>query len=674
MADAGQQVIEQEAPAGPLLPDQVGAQPPVDQSELFSYRPALDGLRAVAVIAVLLYHGAQLTSDPLDLARGGFLGVDLFFVLSGFLITTLLLTEVRRTGRIRLRGFWMRRARRLLPALLLVIAAVAIAFLAHDALDFDAIQLDRFPRDALSALFYVANWGAAFSGLSYFDRFGGVSPLRHMWSLGIEEQFYLLWPIIVSVGLVRFKLTAKTFAVLAAIGALASATLMSLWFRAGSDPSRIYYGTDTRAQALLVGAVAAFLLIEVPRRRLGRPLAQAAGWAGLLGCLAIFVLARDNAAWLYGGGFLLMAIAAVAAVIAASGPQHTAFARTLSRPFLVRTGMLSYGLYLWHWPVFVLLDSERTNLGGAALLAVRLAVTALVSMASYRFIEAPIRFGALRARPRRIGALAGAVACLVLVAVSVSVVRPSSAELALIDAPAESKTPVAAAGDRKILLVGDSVALSLGLYRGDPPERDDYALKTDAPLGCSLSSGDAQVRDSNGIVVSDTRECRTQFTRWQGHVRSFDPDLTMILFGSWEVLPLVKDGRRLEVGSAEFNDEKLQQLEQAFAVLTAGGGQVVVLTSPCITDLRESARLGQKSQEQWRIVNYNRILRTFAARHPTAVTLVDLHGLLCPTGTFTPLLAGQPFTEDGIHFTPEGGPRVWKWLYPKLDGVPATAR
>src|SRR6476620_4423696 len=237
-----------------------------------AHQPALDGGRALAVIAVIMFHAGNVY------ATAGFIGVDVFLVLSGFLITLLLLRELARTGRVAFGAFWLRRARRLLPALILVLLAVA-CFGAFVATDDEALGLRG---DLLGSLFYVQNWRFVLSGASYFTQFGSPSPLRHMWSLAIEEQWYLVWPLLLFgiTALTRRNLRAVTVVILAL--AAASALLMSALYHQGGDASRAYYGTDTRAQALLVGAALAvlFTMRGIPRTRVAGAAIQVCGAAG----------------------------------------------------------------------------------------------------------------------------------------------------------------------------------------------------------------------------------------------------------------------------------------------------------------------------------------------------------------------------------------------------------
>ena len=431
------------------------------------YRPGLDGVRAVAVLAVLLYHG------QVGWARGGFVGVDIFFVLSGFLITGLLLAEWRHWGSLDLRRFWLRRARRLLPALLLVLVAVSLGAAAFAS----PAERGALRGDALATLGYVANWRFVLSNQSYFAQYDEPSPLRHMWSLGIEEQFYLLFPLLL-LALLTLGLRRRGLAVVLGLGAVTSAALAVALYTPGADPSRIYYGTDTRLEALLVGAVAAVLARERVRTRPAAYLSMAGrdvplpgrgsiGLFALAGLAAVVIAARDNAGWLYEGGFLVVAVLAVLVVVAAADDRSTT-ARLLSWEPLRRVGLISYGLYLWHWPVYVALTPDRVGVTGPALLALRLAVTGLLAVGSYVLVERPIRAGVLGRRwsGRRLRPLfAGALAAVVALVLAGTAGAGPSAGAPVAPAAAQQRR----AGDVAAYLLGDSVPFSLRMASGPRP-------------------------------------------------------------------------------------------------------------------------------------------------------------------------------------------------------------
>jgi len=374
------------------------------------YSPGLDGLRALAVIAVLLYH-ADLAWIP-----GGFLGVEVFFVISGYLITALLLAEWRQRGRIDLKGFWMRRARRLLPALY-VLLVVSLAF----SVVFLPGEVARLRGDVLAAFGYVTNWYLIFGHVSYFEAVGRPSLLQHLWSLAVEEQFYLLWPpvlaLVLAIGASRLRRRRALTVALA--GAVASAVAMALLYAPGVDPSRIYYGTDTRSTGLLCGAAVAFLWLPDDkyrpsetrhhrlelatrgrfRRRWGWTaplLLDVVGFAAL-GALVWFCLnLGEFRPLLYEGGFALVALATVATIMAVVHPYSFMGARVLGSAPLRWIGVRSYGIYLWHWPVFMVTRPDLdVPIEGLPLLALRLSVTVLLADLSYRFVETPIRRGAL---------------------------------------------------------------------------------------------------------------------------------------------------------------------------------------------------------------------------------------------------------------------------------------
>ncbi|HEX5504293.1 MAG TPA: acyltransferase family protein [Thermomicrobiales bacterium] len=351
------------------------------------YLPGLDGLRAVAVGAVLLYH-AGVAWLP-----GGFLGVEVFFVISGYLITGLLLAEWEQRKRIAFARFWGRRARRLLPALFLLLAVTLTVFVLVAP-----GEVARVRGDALAACLYVTNWYYIVRQVSYFEAVGRPSPFQHLWSLAIEEQFYLVWPLVLAVALRRWPRRRVLGGILA--GAVASWALMALLYRPGADPSRVYYGTDTRAAGLLVGAALAFAWAPWRERQrepwVGRAVLDLAG-LGALGAL-VWLMTRltEYQPFLYRGGFTLVALATAAVIALAVAPRARLLPGLLETPPLRWVGVRSYGIYLWHWPVFVL---TRPHLdlpfGGAPALLLRLALAVGLAALSYRYVETPIRGGAL---------------------------------------------------------------------------------------------------------------------------------------------------------------------------------------------------------------------------------------------------------------------------------------
>ena len=356
------------------------------------YLPALDGLRALAVAAVLLYHA------DLGWFSGGFLGVDVFFVLSGYLITCVLLDNQRTTGRVELKRFWVRRARRLLPALLVLIVvtcAYTVMFLPNEAA--------KLRDDIFSALAYVMNWHLIFQGQSYFESFGRAPFFQHLWSLSVEEQFYLVWPLLLSGGLAIWGRARVRLAI--AILALAgvSALLMAVLYTPGGDPSRVYFGTDTHASGLLIGAA---LAVVWPPWRLSKktgaaaPLAlEVAGIVGLLALLWCFMNVSEFDAGLYRGGYLAIALVTALVVAVVVHPTVRLSSGVLGLAALRWVGQRSYGIYLWHWPVYLVTRPDvDVPISGIPLLVFRVAITVGIAAASYRYVEVPIRSGAVGRR------------------------------------------------------------------------------------------------------------------------------------------------------------------------------------------------------------------------------------------------------------------------------------
>lgn len=350
------------------------------------YLPGLDGVRALAVAAVLAYHAGLSV-------WGGFLGVESFFALSGFLITALLLTEWRERGQISLGRFWMRRARRLLPALFLVLIGVGVLVAVALPEEGAGLQGDMF-----AALAYVMNWHLIAGQQSYFDPLVRPPLLQHLWSLAIEEQFYLLWPILFALGMRYLRRVGLLAALL--IGAVASMVWMAMLYQPGADPSRVYYGTDSRASALLIGSALALVWSPWRAPATGRAAGLAFDLVGLVavgGLLMSYVRMFEYHPLLYRGGFALVSLATAGVIVAVTHPRAVLMPRMLGAWPLRWIGLRSYGIYLWHWPIFMVTRPYLdVPLDGWRLHLLRLVAVLVLADLSFRFVELPIRRGGLR--------------------------------------------------------------------------------------------------------------------------------------------------------------------------------------------------------------------------------------------------------------------------------------
>lgn len=349
------------------------------------YMPGLDGLRALAVIAVIAYH--------LDLpgAAGGFLGVGIFFTLSGYLITDQLIAQWQNTGRIDVKSFWRRRLQRIMPAVLFLLLIIYL-WLAS----FDRPRLGAFASESVSVLLCFSNWWQIFHKVSYFENFGPPSPIGHLWSLGIEAQFYLLWPIVVSI-LLHFKPRRGRLIFLTFLGSAASITAMALIYRPGADPSRVYYGTDTRLFALLIGAMFAVAFpSRGSRSRLSVPsfaMLDTIGAACMLGIALMILRTNEYDSYLYTGGLALFSLMSAIAIVVLTYPSSR-LAKVIGCEPLRWIGAHSYSLYLWHYPV-IILTSPNLNTEGPdpVRIILQVALSFVLAALSQRYIEDPIRDG-----------------------------------------------------------------------------------------------------------------------------------------------------------------------------------------------------------------------------------------------------------------------------------------
>jgi peptidoglycan/LPS O-acetylase OafA/YrhL len=655
-----------------------------------AHHPALDGIRGLAVAAVLAFHGG------VAVLPGGFLGVDAFFVLSGFLITSLLLAEHAGTGRIDLRAFWSRRARRLLPALLLVLAAVsALSRWTMPPEEAGALRID-----ALAALGYVANWRLMDRGGGYFAETAAPSPLQHTWSLAIEEQFYLVWPLLMVAllattrGLAGTARRATLTGVCLAGAAASTVTGAVLSGHAGND--RLYYGTDTRAAALLVGCALAVALAgrrppERPQRLLGLLAALGATGTGWL-----WVTADGASTWLYHGGLLLAALCTAAVIAHAVRSPLSATARLLAFAPLALLGRISYGVYLWHWPVFGWLNAERTGQSGLPLLAVRCAVTLAAATVSYLLVERPLRHARWLRRPLVTPATAGAAVAACAAVAVLTTVPAGTADRApapavdqalsrVLNEPRPRRTPAsgttappapmdrpgrAPGGKPRITFFGDSVSWTLGTYL---PEQQELAIKVRAVQGCGI----ARLPDIRYIGTPHTNYpgCTTWDRRWRKAVDATDPDVAVVLLDRWELMDRRLDGRYQHIGDAGFDRYLNRELELALDIVARRGAHVVLLTAPYTRRAERPDGSLYPEDSPGRVDAWNTMLRAAAVRH--RATVIDLNARVCPDGKFTWRAGGVRIRSDGLHFTPTGVQRyLAPWLLPQLAAAavrPPTA-
>ena len=355
------------------------------------YIPALDGLRAFAVLAVIAYHMGM------PWATGGLLGVTIFFVLSGYLITSLLVIEFQGTGRINLPQFWLRRVRRLVPAIVFVLVSIAVLCTL-----FNHALLTKLRPDVLPSLFFFNNWWQIFHNVSYFDALGSPSPVTHFWSLAIEEQFYLIWPVLLFI-LMKLGVKKRFLSVMTLVLALASALEMGILFDPHGDPSRVYYGTDTRAFSLLIGAWLAFVwpsnqLGATDNVKIGTNARRALDGVGILAFIGLCLMvafADGFSPFLYRGGLVLCSVL-TAIVIAVLVHPASILGKFWGLSPFVWIGKRSYGIYLWHYPLLLLIVPQNGLVETPWwMLLVALAAIFACSAFSYRFVENPIRHGAI---------------------------------------------------------------------------------------------------------------------------------------------------------------------------------------------------------------------------------------------------------------------------------------
>ncbi len=650
--------------------------------------PALNGLRALAVFGVVAYH------LQLGWAAGGYLGVDLFFVLSGFLITSLLLEEWAGTGSLHLVEFWARRARRLLPALFLLLAALAAYLVLNAAFGGPGanglVDLSDLRGDALATLFYVGNWHAIFAGQSYFAQFSVPSPLQHTWSLAIEEQFYLVWPPLLLLLLRQARRSWRQVGVVVAVaGALLSAGLMALLFHPGGDPTRVYYGTDTRLFDLMAGIAVAFLSAARPQpgqaaRRLLHLAASAAAVA-----LGYFWVTAGTARglptnWMFDGGFLLCAALAAVVVADARLLDRGPFARILSTPPLHFLGTISYGVYLWHWPIIVYLNGARTGLSNGPLDALRLGATLVAATASYYLVERPIRQKRLRGALRfSLAPLAGALCAAFVVIATVPAVADPGAVATTSRAPVPGGAVVAGSGG-----YADQVPIRLPAGTVVSPSHPLRVMLLGDSVMHDASFAITAALESTGEVTVTTNTVLgfglTTSTNWPtvipGLIREEHPQL---IIGSWswdDYGPTTPNALHQPKAYAAL-------LERAASVmLTPGDGvdSVIFTQVPIDGTVKVPAGEDQAAADRERTQGtnaWNAIAAKMPSSFPGKVMYLPVASSLLLHGRYSTWLPplGEPAAPlgewirarklDNVHLCPEGSARYARAILTDLTAV-----
>jgi peptidoglycan/LPS O-acetylase OafA/YrhL len=658
----------------------------------WKYVPGLDGLRGLSVLGPVLYHARD------EWLPGGFLTIDLFFVLSSFLITSIALNEWDRTQRIDLVAYAGRRARRLLPALLLCVLALAI-YLPVAA---DPGVVSRWTGSIVATLTYSANWFEILGGVSYFEQFADPSPLYHTWSLAIEEQFYLLVPFVV-LGCLALGARRGVRALLAigVVGAVASALWMAHLYD-GGDPSRVYYGTDTRAQGLLVGiALAALVRAWGPIRTApGRRLTLLAGYAGVAYVVFAVLTLDQRTGWLFErGGFLLLALAAAAAVFATMQPSRGPLHRVVEAAPTRYLGRITYGVYLYHWPIFLVVVTPRRMDASGWWVAFGLALTLAVATVSYELVERPIverrvplsgLFGRRPLRPLG-AAFAGTVTVAVIVAgllIAEPADRVAARSTALPPPPSTvatgTPTSASAAPDvtvvnrqpQRVLVVGDSLMAQMGavleLWAKDHP--DQLVVFNHSQLGCPVARGGEErlPESKEGPVPAQCNEwaqpvapeqlVAPSVVSWATAVDAFRPDVVLVLVTPWDAadrrIPEAGFGDWTHVGDPAYDAYVEGEYRAASQLLSSTGARVEWLLGPGLD------RPVVPQNDPARIAHLNDLVQRAITGLPRVDT-VDYPAWIGPVGG----ARDRHLRGDGVHLSEAGLREVVPWLLGEVLGV-----
>lgn len=615
--------------------------------------PALDGLRAVAVVGVMAFHS--------DIRLpGGFVGVDIFFVLSGFLICQLLLKSLNGN---RLRDtfgtFWLARARRIFPALVIVLLAVGYwrYFYLSPSL------LSTWTADIVAATAFVTNWLEILRGNDYFALGQGQSPLLQTWSLSIEEQYYLIFPFML-VFLTRVQFFRRNLAAVLASLAVVSASWMAYLTASGADLSRIYFGTDTRAQGLLLGsALGAWTwdrantdgVRSATDSSRSNNLLRLGMWLAVVGLIGIALVASEQNSFSVVIAISLACVLSAVLIIGLTSGADSGLTRLFGCQPLVAVGTISYGLYLWHWPVFHVINHDTLSLPIVALVVVQFAVTGALAYASYLFIETPVRFGVFRRlRPKLQWTTFAAAAAAVLLIAFAQPTRADAQPTLPIPIFDRSQIP------SRIFVGGDSVALMLANYP-EVPKANGARVSSSTLPGCGLIHSGHRVA---GELLPKPSNCNDWALRWTDRIADADPQASIIQASYLDMLDSDDAGQIVPFGSPSYRTQLDAAFDQAIAVAGKDGQIPVYITNMACTGMEgKSADVVNDTNRQQQ---FNSYVAQVAAEHPRTF-LVDSRAALCPLGVYTAQKDGVELFKDGAHPNAAGANLVWTEILEKME-------
>lgn len=655
------------------------------------YEPSLDGIRAFSVIAVMLYH-ANIAWLP-----GGFLGVEVFFVVSGFLITSLLIEERESTQRIDLKQFWIRRARRLLPALvvMLSVTAVCVAFYATDS-------APDFRRDMLPSLGYFSNWWQIYAVDTPYFAASSLPVLRHLWSLAVEEQWYLIWPLLFALlfGAKWMRSKISGALLIAFSGAIMFTTALGFVQDDETRTNFLYLSTITRSSGLLLGAAVAMLWR--PWRKNSLPswwrssIADALAIASIavIGVLMATVHVTDSR--LYQGGLAATTVASAVIVAVVMRPTGLIVKRFFSQDFFVEIGRRSYGLYLWHWPIFVVTHARDSG----NRLAVAIALTIIINEFVYQYVEIPTRRGALgnwwhnrpqlSAMHRRLPVLITAVVIASLGITGVKVVGIEARDLSIDTSTASVifsvPTTVASASSlpaastttttiaklpRKLVIVGDSQANSLAVNKPSGMEKT-FIVANGSIDGCGIYDRGVGVGGTNGNFRRNFANCVGFEKSWAKSATKAKADVALVVIGAWEVLDLKINGFTFGVNSLPADTIFRTQMKRGIAALRATGATVALLEVACMRPVDSKGgpvpALPQRGDDT-RTGHLNDLLREIAAPEDDGVFFISGPKEWCSDPKIS---ASLSYRWDGVHAYKPGAKLVFETIANSVLQLPVT--